>query len=346
VLSHCAIHGLATGEAADASAAGQEALAIARELGLAELEGTALSALGALRVDQGDPGGVADLERARAALAELNSRDVINSHFLLGFAHSRLGDLAATMAVMMAARATANRIGSVYLVRWMRFQGAAGEYWAGMWDQAVATAEEFEAAAASLGHHYLGVVCHVCRAYIRLARGDRDGAVADAVAATELAERWQDGHMPHIARTAHARALLAAGRADEAAAVAETLLARFRPGPLPVPLGVDLAVVLLSLGHPATVLDRTGVTGSRWLDALRAYLGGDPAGAADVYARVGARPDEAYARMEAGRRLLAAGSPERARAQLGAALGFWRQVGAGAYAGEAEALLAAGAAPA
>jgi DNA-binding SARP family transcriptional activator/class 3 adenylate cyclase/tetratricopeptide (TPR) repeat protein len=343
-LSHCAIHGLATGEVADALAAGREALAIARQLGLAELEATARSAVGALRVDQGDLGGVADLERARAALAKLNSPDLINSHFLLGFAHSRLGDLPATMAVMMAARATADRIGSVYLVRWMRFQGAAGEYWAGMWDEAVATADEFEAAAASLGHHYLGVVCHVSRAYIRLARGDGAGAVADAVAATQLAERWQDGHMPHIARTAHARTLLATGRTDEAAAVAETLLARFRPGPLPVPIGVDLAVVLASLGHPAAVLDRRGVTGSAWLDALRAYVDGDAAGAADVYARIGSRPDEAYARMEAGRRLLAAGAPGRARPQLTAALGFWRQVGAGAYAGEAEALLAIGAA--
>jgi hypothetical protein len=250
------------------------------------------------------------------------------------------------MAVMLAARATADRIGSVYLVRWMKFQGAAGEYWAGMWDEAVATAGDFEAAAASLGHHYLGVVCHACRAYIRLARGDGDGAVADAVTATELAERWQDGHMPHIARTAHARALLATGRTDEAAAVAETLLARFRPGPLPVPLGVDLAVVLLSLGYPAAVLDRKGVTGSRWLDALRAYVGGDPAGAADVYARIGSRPDEAYARLAAGRRLLAAGAPELAARQLGAALDFWRQVGAGAYAADAEALLAVAAAPA
>ncbi|HEX6675525.1 MAG TPA: BTAD domain-containing putative transcriptional regulator [Actinomycetes bacterium] len=343
-LSHCAIHGLATGEVADASAAGREALSIARQLGLAELEATARSAVGALRVDQGDLGGVADLERARAALAKLNSPDLINSHFLLGFAHSRLGDPAATMAVMMAARATANRIGSVYLVRWMKFQGAAGEYWAGMWDEAVATADEFEAAAASLGHHYLGVVCHASRAYIRLARGDGAGAVADAVAATQLAERWQDGHMPHIARTAHARTLLATGRTDEAAAVAEALLAKFRPGPLPVPIGVDLGVVLAGLGHPAAVLDRRGVTGSAWLDALRAFVDGDAAGAADVYARIGSRPDEAYARMEAGRRLLAAGAPERARPQLTAALDFWRQVGAGAYAGEAEALLAIGAA--
>jgi DNA-binding SARP family transcriptional activator/class 3 adenylate cyclase len=342
VLSHCAIHGLATGEA-DATTAGQEALTVARELGLAELEGTALSAVGALRVDRGDPDGMADLERAKAALAQLNSPDVINSSFLLGFAHSRLGDLSATMTAMLAARATADRIGSVYLVRWMKFQGAAGEYWAGMWDEAVATAGEFEAAAARLGRHYLGVVCHVCRAYIRLARGDRDGAVADAAAATELAERWQDGHMPHIARNARARVLLAAGRTDEAAAVTEELLAKLRPGPLPIPLGVDLAVVLSRLGLPASLLDRRGVTGSRWLDALRAYVGGDPAGAAEVYARIGSRPDEAYARLEAGRRLLAAGTPERARAQLGAALDFWRQVGADAYAGEAEALLAIGA---
>jgi tetratricopeptide (TPR) repeat protein len=299
-----------------------------------------------LRVDRGDPGGVTDLEHARAALAELRSPDVINSLFLLGYAHSRLGDLGETIATMLAARANADRIGSVYLVRWMKFQGAAGQYWAGLWDQAVTTAEEFEAAAPSRGRHYLGVVCHVCRAYIRLARGDTGGAVADTLAALELAERWCDGHMPHIARTAHARVLLALGRTDEAAAVAGELLANLRPGPLDVPLGVDLAVVLSRLGHPAAVLDRRGVAGSRWLDALRAYVDGDPAAAAGLYARIGSRPDEAYARLEAGRRLLAAGSTDQARAQLGAALGFWREVGAHAYAAEAEALLASAAAPA
>src|SRR6266508_2962645 len=286
-LSHYAIHGLATGQSTDATRAGQEALAVARELGLAELEGTALSAVGVLRVDRGDPGGVTDLERARAALAELRSPDVINSLFLLGYAHSRLGDLGETIATMLAARANADRIGSVYLVRWMKFQGAAGQYWAGLWDQAVTTAEEFEAAAPSRGRHYLGVVCHVCRAYIRLARGDAGGAVADTLAALELAERWCDGHMPHIARTAHVRVLLALGRTDEAAAVAGELLANPRPGPLDVPLGVDLAVVLSRLGHPAAVLDRRGVAGSRWLDALRAYVGGDPAAAAGLYARIG-----------------------------------------------------------
>jgi hypothetical protein len=55
---------------------------------------------------------------------------------------------------------------------------------------------------------------------------------------------------------------------------------------------------------------------------------GDRVGAAGIYTRIGSRPDEAAARTQAGRDLLAAGRTGEARAQLDAALAFWREVGA------------------
>ena len=50
-------------------------------------------------------------------------------------------------------------------------------------------------------------------------------------------------------------------------------------------------------------------------------------------------PSEAYARLLAGERLLAAGRPEAAELQLNSALTFFRTVGANAYIRRIDALL-------
>ena len=57
-------------------------------------------------------------------------------------------------------------------------------------------------------------------------------------------------------------------------------------------------------------------------------------------ARIGSRPDEARARLLDGQRLLAAGRPDQARAQLHRAAAFWRQVAATPLLREAESLAA------
>ena len=66
---------------------------------------------------------------------------------------------------------------------------------------------------------------------------------------------------------------------------------------------------------------------SRWLDAVRAYAGGDPARAARIYAEIGSRPDEAQARLAAARRLLPARLAE-GRTELERAIAFFREAGA------------------
>jgi hypothetical protein len=126
--------------------------------------------------------------------------------------------------------------------------------------------------------------------------------------------------------------MLAAGRADEAHALVQELLAGLGDKLLKPNLGIDLPVSLLALGQPATALDAVTVP-SRWLDAAKAYLQEDPQRAAAIYAQIGSRPDEAYARLEAARRL-----PARLGArELDAAAAFFQEVGATAYLSEAEA---------
>jgi hypothetical protein len=62
-----------------------------------------------------------------------------------------------------------------------------------------------------------------------------------------------------------------------------------------------------------------------------------------VYGRIGALPDEAYARLRAARALVEHGRRAEADLQLERSLAFFRRAGATAYVREGEALLAASA---
>ena len=106
---------------------------------------------------------------------------------------------------------------------------------------------------------------------------------------------------------------------------------------------VDLSWAALPLGRRDEVrqaLDR--IPGdSLWLDASRAVLEEAFERAAEIFAEIGSLPNEARARLRAGQKLLAERHAEHSQNQLGRALAFYRQVGATAYAREAEQLLAA-----
>ena len=337
----CALQCMIVGRTGEALAAAGEALAIARRLRLRDLEAHALCALGTTRVDAGDPGGVEDLETGMEVLARLSSPETIYGYFHLAYAYARLGDVVRAVATVMAGHNAADRLGSVQLLRWMRFENVIGEFWLGLWDDVETAVGQAVAPDKAGGSHYLEVPCRVVRGLVRLARGALDEALADSEAALAMADAWGDGHTPAVARAFRARALLAAGRRDQAAELTGVLLEQLRPGLLEVTLGADFGVTLVELGHAAEVLDGKSLAPSRWLDALRALLAGEEARAADLYAEIGSRPDEALARLRAGRRLLDAGEPDQAREQLEVAVAFWREVRAAAYLAEAEPLLAA-----
>jgi hypothetical protein len=131
----------------------------------------------------------------------------------------------------------------------------------------------------------------------------------------------------HPTRAFLARALLVAGRPAEAAAVAERLLAGLGGGVLGPDLGADLGLVLAELGLGAEALDRLGIPPSPWLDAARALAAGDPLAAADRYAAIGSRPDEADARLAAARLLAGQGRLAEAEAQEAAAKAFLASTG-------------------
>jgi hypothetical protein len=74
-----------------------------------------------------------------------------------------------------------------------------------------------------------------------------------------------------------------------------------------------------------------GALPSRWLDAAQSFVAGDPRRAADIYAAIGSRPDEAYAHLEAARQLTVVGNAVEANTELAIAFALYREAGASAH---------------
>jgi class 3 adenylate cyclase len=343
VLRGCMLHLAMADRHAEARAVAAEVLELARPLGLRDFEADALGTIGLARVDDGDPGGVAELRAAIGALDRLGTPGSVGWRLNLAYALAAIGDLAGSHAELEAAARGAERFGLLRSVRAIRLQRVAEHYWTGRWDEAVAVVDALEAAPSGEERHYLEWECLVWRGRIRLARGGPEGALDDSAAALRLARRAADPMAVNPALAFRAAALLAAGRADGAAEAAAELLAGLGGGVLAPEVGADLGTTLAALGLGPGPLDARGIPDSPWLQATRALASGRPDRAAELYARIGARPEEAAARMEAARRAIAEGRGEDARDWLRAATAFWRLVGAHARLAEARALAGGGA---
>jgi class 3 adenylate cyclase len=341
VLKGCMLHLAIASRQGEALAVARDVLAMARELGLRDLEGDALGTIGLARVELGEGAGLADLERAVRILQEQSSPGVMMWHLNLAYASAALGDLAAFSAALAAGGEAAERFRSSRRQRSVALQRVAEHYWRGRWDEAVRVVDELVSSSRAGERHYLEWECRTWRGRIRLARGRLDAALEDSAAALALAREAADPQSRNPTLAFRARVLLAAGAADQAEVLAEELLAGVRGSLLGPDVGVDLAVVLAELGRPPGVLDTLGVPPSPWLEAARAYLVGDARRAAAAYRAIGTRPDEADARLAAARALLAAGRAGAAEGELRAATAFWREVGASGRLQQADALRSA-----
>ena len=315
VLRGAMMHLLVASRHAEGLAVSRQVLAMARTFGLPELEADALGAIGTARVESGDPGGLDDLEAALARFDELGTPSGTVWHLNLGWAAATMGDLARCFAAVDAGARQVERFGSWRWRRAIELQRVAEHYWTGRWPEVVAVVDDL---LAGDERHHLERECRLWRGRIRLATGRLAEALEDAEAAHALAVQARDPQDLHPTRAFLARALLAGGHRDEAAAVAGRLLAGLDGGGALVPdLGADLGVVMAELGIPAATLDRLGIPPSPWLTAARALAAGDPLAAAATYAAIGSRPDEADARLAAARLLEAAGATAEARPAAG-----------------------------
>jgi class 3 adenylate cyclase/tetratricopeptide (TPR) repeat protein len=319
VLRGAMMHLVVASRHAEGLAVGRELLAMARTLGLADLEADALGAIGTARVEAGDPGGLDDLEAAIARFEELATPSGTLWQLNLGWAAATMGDLRRCFAALAAGTRQAERFGSRRWRRSIELQRVAEHYWTGRWSTVVALVDDL---VTGDEHHYLEWECRMWRGRIRLAEGRIEDALADAEKAHALAVQARDPQDLHPTRAFLARALLAAGRRDEAAELAGTLLDSLGGGVLVPDLGADLGMVMAELGIPPGALDRRGIPPTPWLEAARALAAGDPLAAAGRNAAIGTQPDHSDARLAAARHLSRQGRHTEAEAQAAAARAF------------------------
>ena len=308
----------------------EEALAIAEGLGLEEMRAYVLMTIGTARGVAGDPRGVAALEQAIEITDALDSPESIQARINLGAFWQDRGELRRCFPVQARARRDAERFGirdwSLHLQAELVWEC----YWCGRWDEMGRVADSLLAEIESGAPEPVSeTACRFLRAHLRLASDDVEGAIADSAQAVERARRMPVWDYFSSALLGHARVLLAAGRNDEAD---QLLTEAVKLGVSRVPyVGLDLALALVDLGR-ADELPGIVTRSSIWFDAAKAFAAGDYLGAADLYAQIGSRPDEADARLRSG-----------IESEIVRALEFYRSVGATRYMREAEAQLAASA---
>jgi class 3 adenylate cyclase/tetratricopeptide (TPR) repeat protein len=342
ILSETSRYRMLASEAEEAIDVGLQALAMAEELGLAEAYAEALINIGTARANGGDRRGFEDLRRSVELGLAANSPAALRAYNNLADVLFRAGELREAIQLWGRGHDLARRMGSGRFDRFYRGMAPALRYIEGAWDECAQLADEFLADVDAGDPHYLESACRTIRARVRFARGDVAGALADASSALSAARRAKDPQALAPPLSFAARIHAHEGRLDEAARHVDELVALTLGGFDPGDDWPDVVEALLGLGRRdelGTLLQSFRETG--WTAAARLHAAGDPAAAADVYEQIGARPDEAHARLSAAKALAAAGRRAEADEQLAQALGFFRSVGAARYVREGETLLAA-----
>jgi class 3 adenylate cyclase len=326
---------------------GSEAIAMAEELGLDEVRAGALINVGSARAALGDDQGLEELAEA-ARLAEPT-----NAGFELARAKGNLaanlwlrGRLEEALQLWQEANEDTVRFGQLTFGRWMRGVIVAPQYLIGEWSTALSGAEAFIAEVEAGLPHYLACMVYYTRGLIHLGRGEADSAVADGEEALALATRAADPQqvLPTEATVAHIYSEL--GDKERANSLADDVLSGLKGLGSVGFAGSSMHVfswTLTALGRgPELEAALTGFT-THWTQAAIAFAAGDPITAAQICAEIGARTEEAYARLAAARMLLAEGRRAESDEQLRRALAFYRSVGATFYIRQGESLLAASA---
>ncbi len=339
VLQTLASRHLQAGDHESAVQVAQDAIEIAKSLGLEDIHAGALATAGGARAAAGDPDGIADLERSVEIADRLGSPASVLSYMRLAGRAEDSGDLRRRAELHARARVLAERFGIRRYLRWLEGELVGALYWAGRWGEALEAADAFVAASSEGAPHYLESFCRVMRGRIHLARGNTSQAQEDAARALERAHAAPDPQLLHPALAFSGRVAAETGDTEQAGVALEELMTEAEDSGNISALAVsDAAVLAAALGRPDIVAGEGRRT--RWLEAGSALASGDPGRAASLFAEIGSLPDEAYARLLAAERAAADGRRSETEGERRAALSFFRSVEASAYARRAEALLA------
>jgi class 3 adenylate cyclase/tetratricopeptide (TPR) repeat protein len=346
VLSRIAVNLMLRGETDATMDLCERVIAIAGDLGLDELRGHALNTRGATRVDIGDIGGLDDLRESVAVAERLNAADLmIRGYKNLASVLATLGDLEESAGLHRRGLEAARRFGADYQLAWFGAELAMHALLAGDWDAADAGFTQLDEWVAAIGPHYMEAPSQGFRARLRSARRDVEAARSDIAGALEFARSSGEPQMvfPVLADAALVAATLDGddAPANVGALIREIVQLAERGGVTRFGDWALCAAVACALTEQLELFPHTAAdTMSRWGAAALLIADRRFGEAADLLAEMGARADEALARLLSGRDLIAAGRATEGEAQLRRAIGFWQAVGATAYLAMAEDLLA------
>ena len=322
---------------------GEEALEMATALGLEELRADVLGSIAAARTGRGDRGSIEELEESIAILERRGSIQSLRGQNNLLHTLVEFGELARAQDRVGDAIASAERFGYVDWLTWIREKRGQIAYVTGHWAEVDRLVEAELAAMESGTPHHLEPSWRSIRCLLRLARGDREGAREESVRSVEDARRVAEPQalQPVLALRLHACIELA--ERELAAPLLDELLVSLRER-----MGIrsfywwHFAAGALELDRADDFLEVAATApDTPWVVAARAVVRRDFSQAVEVYEGIGARPQEAAARLRAAEERFAAGAHAEGEAELERALAFWRSVGATAYLEDAQALAAA-----
>jgi class 3 adenylate cyclase len=276
----------------------EQALALARQNELPEIEAEALQFAGMGRIHHGDLAGVADVQSALDLALALNSVVSLSCYGNLADVRMRLGDLAGSAELQAQGLRAAMRFGMPVQVRRFRAERAVHQYWCGAWDDALEIADDYLSAIEGGQPHQMEGEMRVLRGRIKLARGDMAAAATDAERA--LAFGRLTGHpydiLPALAFGARSALHSDTGRAE---ALADELFARLASdhsfwAAWALPDAVAVATALGRAGDLVAVLEAVAMP-TRWDGAALAHARGNLVAAAATYREMGALPEAAEA---------------------------------------------------
>ena len=333
----------------DAIPIGREALALAEELALTELQANALNTIGMARVGLDDFGGLEDLEGSlRLALEHCSPFELGRIYNNLGWAYVAAGRVREACEMFETRLANARHYGMQADARWGALMLCANSFLLGDWDTTFRLADELLADPLARQWHDGALML---RATVRLGRNELPGAWADVQRVLEFDAGEQDVDSRARLLATGVRVALATDRRGEAEALAgelEEILNEVDPHAFVWPHELfEVAAALDELGLPLDPLAAiaAGHPERVWHRAADALARGAILDAAEILASAGAETYAAHFRLRGAQTLVAADRTDEAGVQRERALEFYRSVRAARYLRESEADLKATASP-
>jgi len=302
------------GESTEAEAAADRAIAMAQDLGLADVEAEALNNRGLARSNAGDARAFRDLERS-VELGRLAGSpiDVVRGLGNLASKWEAEGDLRRAAGLAAEALALAERTGIEGAILWMRAGDLEFAYQEGRWAESLASANAWLADREGREPHFLEVLVRALRSLILVSRGETALALVDDDVQTAAA-RGQDPQGRCRCRRSSARSPVTTQSPGSDSRSFSVTGARLRSRARFSTAEAACAAVLLGRADDFLAA-ADGARETRRLAASRALARGEWEEAARRFEEIGSLPNAAFARLQS----------RETRPQ---ALAFYRSVGA------------------